>query len=109
MADTRHFDSPPVDWPDETEHRRKLAEAIDLLMEGKNRATGEVTLTANQATTTLNDRRIGPTSVIKFMATSANAKSEGEPWVSGRDDGTCTLNHTNNAQTDRSYDYAIQG
>ena len=104
--------SVPLDWYDETEHRRKLAEAINLLAQGKLLSTGEVTLTANVASTTLNDDRIGTASFIGFTATTANGAAEigaGGFYVSARGKGTATLTHANNAQTDRTFVYVILG
>ncbi|MGI9490503.1 MAG: hypothetical protein ACR2RF_32340 [Geminicoccaceae bacterium] len=100
----------PLDWYDEGEHRRKLADAINLLAQGKLLSTGEVTLTASSATTTLTDDRIGTNSFIGFMPTTANAATEiATLFVTNRDKGTATLNHANNAQTDRDFVYCIIG
>lgn len=75
---------------------------------GKMNVHGELTLAANSATTTLNDVRIGSGSVLLFMPTSANAAAGLTAlYVTGRGTGTCTLNHANNAQTDRTYDYVV--
>ena len=42
--------------------------------------------------------------------TTANAKAEGHPWVSViMEAGTATLNHENNALTDRTFSYLIIG
>ncbi len=98
----------PQTWADGPEHRRKLAQGINELMDGKHNATGSVTLTAASATTTLTDRRIGTDSVITFMATTANAAAGITAlYVTARGDGTATLNHANNAQADRTYAYSI--
>ena len=89
-----------------------LANAIRQLQEGKILATGSVTLTANQATSTLTDIRIGPNSVILFMATTANAAAEvgaGGMYVSARTGGSATITHANNAQADRTFAYAVLG
>lgn len=105
--------SVPLDWYDPVEHRRKLAEAINLLAQGKLLSTGEVSLTANQATTTLNDDRIGTASFIGLTPLTDNARIEtrdnGVPYVSARGKGTATLTHANNAQTDRTFVYVILG
>lgn len=75
---------------------------------GKFNVTGTVTLAANSATTTLNDVRIGAESYIGFMPTTANAAAGLTAlYVTGRGTSTCTLNHANNAQADRTYDYAV--
>lgn len=95
----------PEDWPNEEEHRRFLAEAIQALQPIGIVRT--VTLTANQATTTLDDARISPEACIVLMPTTANAKAEGIPYQTALGDGTATLNHANNAQTDRDYCYFV--
>lgn len=105
---TRGNRTVPIDHPDEKEHRRFLAEEIQNILDGKINATGSVTLTASVATTTLSDRRIGPSSAILFSPTTANAAAEAL-YVTAQGDGTATLNHANNAQTDRTYNYAVLG
>ena len=87
-----------------------LAEGVDNLLEGKIRSIGTVTLTTSSVTTTLTNRRIGPSSFIGFMPTTSNAAAGLTAlYVTGRGDGTCTLNHANNAQADRTYDYVVLG
>ncbi len=104
--------SVPIDWADEQEHRRKLAEGVNRALQGKLRATGDITLTAGAATTTLDDARIGTDSYIGLMPITANAAAEmgnGTLFVTNRDKGTATLNHANNAQTDRDFVYCVIG
>ena len=99
-------------FPGPSEQRPDLKEAIraiNLLLQGKINCGGTVTLTANAATTTLNDVRIGGSSRVFFTPTTANAKTEGTPAVTAKADGSATLTHTNNAQTDRTYDYIVIG
>ena len=73
-------------------------------------ATGSVTLDASSATTTLNDRRIGPSSVIVFMPKTANAAAEMDGmYVSSRGKQTATLTHANDANADKSFGYAVLG
>ncbi len=89
-----------------------LANAIRQLQEGKIMATGEVTLTANQAASTLTDIRIGPSSVIPFVPLTANAAAEigaGGMYVSARTGQSATITHANNANADRTFGYAILG
>lgn len=91
---------------------RAVAAVVNRINQGKLNCTGSVTLTPNQATTTLNDPRLTGTSVVLFMAKTANASAEigaGTLYVSGRGKGVATLNHANNAQADRDLDYIVIG
>lgn len=110
-ASARSFPSVPVVWNGPTEEWiRLVAEAVRGLQDGKILATGTVTLTVNAATTTLSDRRIGPNSVILFMPTTANAATAlSGLYVSARTNESATLNHTSNAQTDRTFGYVVLG
>lgn len=100
--------APPRDSGDERKHRRQIAAAVNALLQGKLNATGTVTLTANQATTTLTDARLTINSAVLFDPTTANAAAD-NPYGSTRNNGTWTLTHANNAQTDRTYRYLIIG
>ncbi len=105
-------DLAPIDWWSEVEHRRKIAEKTNQALQGKLLNVGQITLTANAATTNLKDQRIGTESFIGFMATTANAAAEvgnGTLYVTGRTQGAATLNHANNAQTDRDFVYIVVG
>lgn len=89
---------------------RKTSEVANGVLNGKINATGSVTLTASSATTTLTDRRIGASSVILFMPTTSNAAGAlSGLYVTARIEGQATLNHANNAQTDKTFSYAIFG
>lgn len=93
------------------EWQRLTVEAVTSLRDGHHNGHGTVTLDANQASTTLLDRRIGANTKIQLNPTSANAKAEGIPWHTypNMTEGQAVLNHTNNAQTDRSYSYILAG
>src|SRR5712664_1006811 len=83
---------------------REIAERVNGILRGHLNAVSTVTLTANAATTTFADPRLSASSFIAFMPTTANAAAAlGGLWVSGQTKGACTLNHTNNAQTDRAF------
>ena len=99
----------PVDWSGDQAHLdRQQSQAINRLIDGKSNAKGSITLTANQATTTLIDRRIGSDSHISFTATTANAATErATMYVSARGKQTATITHANNAQSDRTFTYAF--
>ena len=100
-ATAQSFDTPPLDWENEEEHRRKLAEALIGVMDGKINAIGTLTLT---------DKRIGIQSRIFFMPTTANAAAAiTSLFVTGRGKQTATINHANNSQTDKTFDYVVLG
>lgn len=82
---------------------------LNEVRRGRTNNGGEVTLTANSATTTLADPLITSNSVIACTPKTANAKAEGHPWYGDADvtSGQVVLRHTNNAQTDRTYKYTV--
>ncbi|MGH6933296.1 MAG: hypothetical protein ACREEE_12790 [Dongiaceae bacterium] len=91
---------------------RAVAAVVNRLNQGKLNCTGSMILAANQATTTLSDPRLTGASVVLFMPKTANAAAEigaGTLFVTGQSKGAATLNHANNAQTDRQFDYIIIG
>ena len=101
---------PSVFYPDDNEHRRQIAQCLNGVMQGQLNNTVTVTLTANVATTTVTDARIGSTSILLPMPTTANAAAAlGGLYVTGIAKQTAVLNHANNAQTDRTYQFAIVG
>jgi hypothetical protein len=110
-ASLRDHPVAPMDWPGEDrEWSRKLAEVMNNMTVGRTNNTGTVTLTAASATTTLTDARLGATSVVTFMPTTANAATDlANLYVSARGKQTATLTHTNNAEADRTYGYSISG
>ena len=90
----------------------RVREVVNNLLRGKLNATRDVTLNASAATTIVNDPRIGGTSSIQLMALSANAAAEignGTIWWNAPGDQTVTLNHANNALTDRNFRLTILG
>lgn len=108
------YSVPPYAGPDEAIHRRLMAEAIGGMMQGRTNNTGELTLTANAASTVLNDPRLSVFSVLVFDPTTANAAAEmaaGTMFVTkaNRNNLAWTITHANNAQTDRTFRYAVIG
>ena len=93
--------------------QREIAQVVNGTLGGKLNCTGTVTLTANVATTTVSDPRVGNDSCIGFMATTANAATEfgaGTMYVSTRTAGTSfVITHVNAATADRSFVYSIIG
>lgn len=101
-------DLAPIDWWDEEEHRRKIAEVANQAVQGKTLNVSTVTLTANSATTTLDDTRIGVSSFIGLSPTTANAAAE-QWYISSQTSMQATITHANNAQADRTFVYVIIG
>ena len=94
---------------------REVAKAISQLIDGKINSVDTVTLTANSASTTVSDPRVGDTSVVLLMPQTAHAAAEigngtlyidPASYVSGT---SFTITHANNSQADRTFGYAILG
>lgn len=82
----------------------QLRNAVNELVRGSTNALTEVTLDANQATTTLSHILISPTSELFFSPKTANAAAElATMYVSAVTDGQATITHTNNVQIDRTF------
>ena len=89
----------------------RVQQTVNEMLKGRGNQTGTLTLTANAASTTLTDNLLTADSVITFMPTTANAAAEigaGTMYVSARNNGSFTIAHANNAQTDRTF-YYIRG
>jgi hypothetical protein len=104
----------PPFWSSERlqEWMRMVADAVRALGDGRSNAVGNVTLSTSSASTVLSDPRIGKDSTIALMPRTANAAAEfgnGTLYVGTVSDGSATITHANNAQSDRSFRYAIQG
>jgi len=103
---TWSFSTAPFDSEDAREHRQKIAHVLNLAMSGKLNCTGEVTLTANDISTTVTDARVSGYSTIVFDPLTANAAAElaaGTMYVAEADrlGGSFTITHTNAASTVR--------
>lgn len=104
-----HFPPPPAN-----SDLRRQYEVLQQLRNGKTENVGELTLTANAASTVVTDIRISPQSVIVWHPRTANAATEmanGTMYVTDANmgNGTMTVTHANNAQTDRDFRYAVIG
>ena len=68
------------------------------------------TLLPNVAVSTLTDARIAAESIILLMPTTANAAAAlATTYITQRQVGKCTVNHANNAQTDKTFRYTVIG
>jgi hypothetical protein len=108
----------PVNLLEPLKWCREIARVVNLIMQGKTNNTGSVTLTANAATTvvTLAAGRLGNDTQIFFDPLTANAATQlygGSMYITeaNRDvlNSRFTITHTNNAQTDREFRYALIG
>lgn len=100
----------PIHREDIREHMRMVAIRLNQILDGKINATGSMTLGASSATTTLTDLRIGPDSVILLVPTTANGATEygkGIQIVPTKE--SATLTHSNNGETDRTFNYVVLG
>lgn len=91
---------------------RRLAVAINGIIDGRLDAYGQVTLTANAASTVVTNDRVTDFSTINLTPVTANAAAElgaGGMYVSAKAIGSFTITHANNAQTDRTFDYSWSG
>lgn len=88
----------------------KIASVLNGVLSGKLNNTGVITLTANAATTTFTDSRIGANSVIGLMPTTANAAAAlATTYFNTFANGSCVINHANNAQADKTFSFTITG
>lgn len=97
---------------------RNIAHTLNQVIKGKLNASVSVTLAANATSTTLTDSRIGGFSAIELVPQTFNAVAElasGNLYISNLlsgsagAGGSCTINHSNNAQTDRTFLAVIIG
>lgn len=90
-----------------------IVQAIRELFFGRSLAVGELTLTANAATTTVTvPFTVGASSIITLTPRTANAAAALATTyitVANTTRGQFVINHANNAQTDKSFGYTIAG
>lgn len=92
----------------------RVSTTLNEVLRGRLNVSGTITLTASAASSTLTDDRISVNSIIMLSPTTANAAAElgnGTLFVaeSGRANGSVVITHANNAQTDRTFRFAIIG
>ncbi len=103
----------PVTWREGKEIIRKIAYAVNNILNGKINAIGTVTFTANQATTVVQDKRMGLSTNVLLTPLTANAATEygaGSWYISAQTEGTSfTITHVNSATTGRDFRYTLIG
>lgn len=87
---------------------RRIAVTVNAMLQGRSNATGQLTLQAGAATTTVLDARAGPGSVVLLCPLTASAAAE-SPWISHRGQGTFTVSHANDPGTGRTFAFVILG
>lgn len=95
------YQPPPFDLEDGRAHRRLIANALNLLMQGRSNNVFDVTLNTSAATTTVSDARISAFSVPVCIPANADAQSITMPYrdYSSAVNGSMILNHANNGNT----------
>ncbi len=116
IREKMHLPPPPFfsNFGDVMAWARRIHDALFRARQGKLECLAEITLTANSATTTFTDIRLSNQCVVIFDPKTANAAAElhgGTMYVltANRGDGSWTITHANNAQTDREFQAAIIG
>lgn len=93
---------------------RSLYDATKAWRNGKFDCTTTLTLTADEASSTLTDFRLSPQSAVIFDPQTANAATElyGATMyakTADRGDGSWKITHANNANADRTFTVLILG
>ena len=106
-----NYDDVDVYLFDKDEWLRKIANAVNGIMDGKINATGTFTLTASVTSTVVVDRRCGTNSVVLITPTTANAAGAlATTYIpSTTIKNQFTVTHANAGTTDRTFNYAILG
>lgn len=91
---------------------RDTATAVNQALKGKINSVDRVTLTANAATTTVNNAFVSKSSVIVLVPETANASAIAAPYVlraNITEGESFIITHANNANTDKIFSLAILG
>ena len=93
---------------------RQAALVINSLRKGDVNSTTSLTLTASTTTTVLTDPNLTPAKWLDFDPLTANAateKANGTIYVlsADRGNGSFTVTHASNSQTDRTFRVLIMG
>ena len=89
---------------------RRIANSLNTVLDGKINSTGSVTLQTGSTTTVVSDLRCGGNSRVFLQPTTSNAAAAlTSTYISTVGKQTFTITHANNAQTDRTYEYALVG
>ncbi len=95
--------------PDEKDHRRQIAQAVNRLNQGHMNCTLFVTLLANADSTQVVDSRISAQTCVVLSPQTAHAAAALASTYSTCTNGSLTLGHANNSQTDRTFTMGLIG
>jgi hypothetical protein len=87
----------------------EVIRSLGSLASGRSNATGTITLAAGVTTTTKIDKNCAAGAAIVLSPTTANGAAALSGCYFSTANGSFTVTHTNNAQTDRTFTYAIIG
>jgi len=101
----------PEMLPNEQEHRRQMARAINNQLQGKTNNVIQVTLNANATSTTITDARIGANTFIGFtpLTTNASAAVTSGLHVYSQQNGQATLVHPSSPNIDQTFNVVLIG
>ena len=98
-----------VSYPNEVEHRRQLAQAINRLNNGQIGCTLYVTLDPGVTSTKVVDARISQQTCVFLQPQTADAAAAlGTTFVTCTN-GSCIITHAASAGTDRIYTMGMVG
>lgn len=102
--------APPGFVPDETQHRRAIANYLRASHQGHLGNVGTVTLITSTAATVVTDFRVGPNTVIGLMPTTLNAAAALiSTYISSRSAEAFTITHASTSTADRAFAYSVLG
>lgn len=88
----------------------RIVQAIRQLIQGRNDAVLQVTLTANAGSTVVSWINCSTDSKVFLSPTTANAAAAlSTTRITAKAQGSFTITHANNAQTDRIFDVLVTG
>ena|SRR3990167_8707715 len=107
------YPSLPRTWNDDHEQLKLVTDVILSLLNGKDYATGTVTLAvASATTTTITDPKIGyNTKVLLYPYTANGAAVVATTYMTWPNvtEGQAVINHAANVVADRSFVYVLRG
>jgi hypothetical protein len=90
----------------------RIVNAVRQLIAGRTNAAGSATLAANATATVVNAPNCAAASQVFLFPKTAHAAAElaaGGCYISAVANGSFTVTHANNAQTDRTFAYVCLG